>query len=78
MFLNTIISFLACALMFISKPIYSYEVLILGRFLLGLACGKNNFIFSLIILSLNFIKVMGHLLHQLISMKYLQVIYVVH
>ncbi|UJR27405.1 hypothetical protein I4U23_008695 [Adineta vaga] len=42
MYLNTVISFIACILMFISKPISSYEVLILGRFFLGLACGYGS------------------------------------
>lgn len=41
MYINTIVSFLACILMFISKPAYSYEVLIVGRFFLGLACGNG-------------------------------------
>lgn len=41
MLLNNIISAIACILMFISKPVYSYEVLILGRFLIGLSCGEN-------------------------------------
>ncbi len=48
MLVNNVISGLACILMFISKPIYSYEVLIIGRFLIGLACGKNYFIYLLI------------------------------
>ncbi len=41
MLLNNIISSIACILMFISKPIYSYEVLIVGRFLIGLSCGNH-------------------------------------
>ncbi len=43
MFVNNIVSILACILMFISKPAYSYEVLIVGRFFLGLVCGKEDF-----------------------------------
>ncbi len=42
MLLNNIISSIACILMFISKPIYSYEVLIVGRFLIGLSCGYGS------------------------------------
>ncbi|CAF0758975.1 unnamed protein product [Adineta ricciae] len=42
MYLNTVVSFVACVLMFISKPIHSYEVLIIGRFFLGLACGYGS------------------------------------
>jgi hypothetical protein len=49
MYLNNLISALACVLMFISKPIYSYEVLIVGRFILGLSCGNDYFLISLII-----------------------------
>jgi hypothetical protein len=49
MYLNNLISALACVLMFISKPIYSYEVLIVGRFILGLSCGNVYFLISLII-----------------------------
>ena len=47
LFANNIVSSLACILMFISKPIYSYEVLIVGRFFLGLSCGNNYSISSL-------------------------------
>jgi MFS family permease len=42
MFLNNIISSIACILMFISKPIHSYEALIVGRFLIGLSCGYGS------------------------------------
>jgi SP family facilitated glucose transporter-like MFS transporter 1 len=42
MYVNNIISAVACILMFISKPVASYEVLILGRFLIGLACGYGS------------------------------------
>ncbi|CAF4815035.1 unnamed protein product, partial [Rotaria socialis] len=42
MLLNNIVSVLACVLMFISKPIYSYEALIVGRFFLGLSCGYGS------------------------------------
>ncbi|CAF0874577.1 unnamed protein product [Adineta steineri] len=42
MFYNNIVSFLACILMFMSKPFYSYELLIIGRFFLGLACGYGS------------------------------------
>ncbi len=45
MFINNIISFIACVLMFISKPVYSYELLIIGRFLIGLSCGKYRCLF---------------------------------
>jgi len=47
MLLNNIISSIACILMFISKPIYSYEVLIVGRFLIGLSCGNHILLFFL-------------------------------
>jgi len=40
MLANNVISILACILMFISKPVHSYELLLVGRFLIGLACGK--------------------------------------
>lgn len=49
MYVNNIISSLACILMFISKPTYSYELLIVGRFLIGLACGNEYYIYLLII-----------------------------
>lgn len=42
MLLNNIVSSVACILMFISKPIYSYEALIIGRFLIGLASGYGS------------------------------------
>ncbi|CAF0809145.1 unnamed protein product [Rotaria sordida] len=42
MYLNNIISSIACILMFLSKPVYSYELLIIGRFLIGLACGYGT------------------------------------
>ncbi|CAF4170851.1 unnamed protein product [Rotaria sp. Silwood2] len=42
MFLNNVISSIACVLMFLSKLIYSYELLIGGRFLIGLACGYGS------------------------------------
>ncbi|CAF3833594.1 unnamed protein product [Adineta steineri] len=42
MLLNNIISFIACILMFISKPRNSYELLIIGRFLIGLSCGYGS------------------------------------
>jgi MFS family permease len=45
MFLNNIISAIACLLMFISKPVHSYEVLIIGRFLIGLSCGNHILLF---------------------------------
>ncbi len=43
MYVNNIISSTGCILMFISKPVYSYELIIIGRFLIGLSCG-NNFV----------------------------------
>ncbi len=49
MYVNNVISSLACLLMFISKPVHSYEVLILGRFLIGVACGNYYFIYLLIV-----------------------------
>ncbi|CAF3363018.1 unnamed protein product [Rotaria sp. Silwood1] len=42
MYLNNVISSIACICMFLSKPIYSYELLIIGRFLIGLACGYGS------------------------------------
>ncbi|CAF3967049.1 unnamed protein product [Rotaria magnacalcarata] len=42
MLLNNIVSVLSCVLMFISKPVYSYEALIVGRFFLGLSCGYGS------------------------------------
>ena len=44
MFANTIISALACVMMFLSKPVYSYELLIIGRFFMGIACGTSSLI----------------------------------
>lgn len=61
MFLNNIVSACACALMFISKPVHSYELLIAGRFLLGLSCGKKDlFFFCLNDLIYSLMKVMDH------------------
>ena len=42
MLLNNILSSIACILMFLSKPIHSYEALIVGRFLIGLSCGYGS------------------------------------
>lgn len=49
MFLNNIVSTLAYIFMFISKPVHSYEVLIIGRFFLGLACGTAELSFFSVI-----------------------------
>ncbi|UJR21530.1 hypothetical protein I4U23_024615 [Adineta vaga] len=42
MFINNIISSIACILMFISKPLHTYELLIIGRFFIGLSCGYGS------------------------------------
>ncbi|CAF1297041.1 unnamed protein product [Adineta ricciae] len=42
MLLNNIVSTIACILMFISKPLYTYELLIIGRFFIGVACGYGS------------------------------------
>ena len=41
MYLNNVVSSLACILMYLSKPVRSYELLIVGRFFIGLACGND-------------------------------------
>ncbi len=48
MLVNNVVSITACLLMFLSKPTYSYELLLVGRFLIGLACGTNDFILCLL------------------------------
>ena len=41
MYLNNVVSIIACVFMVLSKPAHSYELLIVGRFFMGLACGTD-------------------------------------
>ena len=40
--LNNILGIIGGLLMGLSKPAKSYEMIIIGRFIIGLNCGKNN------------------------------------
>jgi SP family facilitated glucose transporter-like MFS transporter 1 len=42
MLANNIVSITASLLMFLSKPTHSYELLLIGRFFIGLACGYGS------------------------------------
>lgn len=42
MILNNIIGISACVLMYLSRTALSFEMIIVGRLIVGVSCGKND------------------------------------
>ena len=79
MYLNNVVSIIACVFMVLSKPAHSYELLIVGRFFMGLACGTDVTFDRLEKKRCRVLfQAMVHQSHRRTSMKYLQNIYVEH
>lgn len=61
--LNNILGIIGGLLMGLSKPAKSYEMIIIGRFIIGLNCGKNN-LFNLLTLRFWLLSQITTLLHH--------------